>query len=200
MKADTLELILAKRFTFTDDEYNAADPLDFNVRFGPHVVKCDGASCYIVPIKPAYADLLFPELAEQTELFAGSSPYGNSIKKAYLCNSPTQYLAEGSVVLFYRSGDKKALVCIGVVEDTLKTTDPEAVAGFVGKRTVYSFDEIRSMCPSGTLAILFRQARNLAPSVPLSRLREEGILKGAPQSITRLSDERKQCLKRIVGM
>lgn len=200
MKADTGELILVKRFKYTEDEYKATGLLDFNVRFGPHALKCDGASCFIVPIKPYFADLLFPELAEQTELFASNSPYGNSIKKAYLCKSPTQYLDQGSIVLFYRSGDKKALVCIGVVEDTLKTTDPEAVAGFVGKRTVYSFNEIRSMCPSGTLAILFRQARNLVPSVSLSRLREEGVLKGAPQSITRLSDERKECLKRIVAI
>ena len=57
---------------------------------------------------------------------------------------------------------------------------------FVGKRTVYSFKQIELMCRDAeVLALLFRQDRLLDPSIGLSQLEEEGLVKGPPQSIMR---------------
>ena len=42
---------------------------------------------------------------------------GNAIKKAYLCNAKTKQMAEGDIVLFYRSVDVSAITSLGVVEE-----------------------------------------------------------------------------------
>jgi hypothetical protein len=74
-----------------------------------------------------------------------------------------------------------------VVEETFVSTDPTIIASRVGKRTVYSFHEIRDMCSKGeVLVLLFRQARNLVPALKLADAVEAGLLKSPPQSIVHL--------------
>ena len=91
-------------------------------------------------------------------------------------------------MLFYRSQDSRAVAAVGVVEETLRTSDPVAVMGFVGRRTVYRPDEIVDMCRSvaTVLAILFRQDRFVDPVWSLSELQANGVLSGWPQSITQV--------------
>jgi ribosomal protein S18 acetylase RimI-like enzyme len=76
---------------------------------GPEVSK------YVVPIKPEFHIILFPEIAEvkAVPLFPGAqflvtNPSGalmpgNTIRKVYICRSPTRSLKSGDVILFYLS-------------------------------------------------------------------------------------------------
>ena len=109
--------------------------------------------------------------------------FGNALRKAYLSRGPIRRLQAGSCLLFYRTHDLQAVTCAGVVESTLVSRDAQAVARFVGQRTVYSFEQINEMCVSEVLAILFRQDRLLESPISLAELRANRVVRGAPQSI-----------------
>jgi hypothetical protein len=117
-------------------------------------------------------------------------PWGNALRKAYLCNSSTKQIRLGDLLLFYRSQDARRVSAVGIVEATLRSTAGDEVAQFVGNRTVYALDEISTMCRSvrGVLAIRFRQDRFIEPALSLGELHFAGVVKSWPQSITRIPD------------
>ncbi|MBO0843882.1 MAG: GNAT family N-acetyltransferase [Nocardioides sp.] len=191
------EHVLAKSLRpFTESHGADLSDLEYHIRFGPPALRCS-QQVFVVPIEPRWHDQLFPERAprrrsEQLELFPLGSPvthpWGNALRKAYLCNSPTNQIELGDVLLFYRSQDAQAISAIGIVEDALRSVDPDEVVKFVGRRTVYSPAEIARMTRSvrGVLAIRFRQDRFVEPPWTYDALRVAGVLGGRPQSITKL--------------
>ena len=189
------ELILYKPLTFSSNDYKFYSSLDFNIRFGPYQVKFDDAEAFIVPITPKYHCLLLPEAEIQGEFFPGQHPFGNSIRKAYLCNANIRRIKPGDILFFYRSGKHSGVTACGVVENTVVSNNPSQIARFVGKRTVYAFSEIETMCEKAVLAILFRMSRSLTEQLSLNNLVTQDVLKAAPQSTTTLSTESKIWLK-----
>lgn len=180
------ELRLIKRLVCGADEIAALSAIEVNRRFGPAVVKWIDTAAFLIPIQPRFHDLLFPEATPQTSLFSGTHPCGNALRKAYLCNAGTREIRPGDVLLFYRSEDKRAVTIVGVAEETLVSESANAVARFVGKRTVYPLAEIEKLCSKKVLAILFRQARVLRDPLGLEALIANNIATTAPQSITKL--------------
>jgi ribosomal protein S18 acetylase RimI-like enzyme len=176
------------------------DPLEYHLQFGPFYFRTD-VPAFIVPIRPEYHELLFPEAETQQGLFAGQNTFGNSIRKAYLCRSPTRRIAPGNLLFFYLSHHHKSLTCLGVVEKTFVSQDPNAVARMVGKRTVYRYNDIENICSGGeVLAILFRQARIFHSPVTWAELSQKSVLKAPPQSIVKIPEEELPWLvKRIVS-
>jgi hypothetical protein len=147
------------------------------------------AQTFVIPIRPEFHSLLFPEDANQGELIQGFFSFGNSIRKAYLSHSAMKSLDKGSTVLFYRSHDIKGITSIGVVENTLKSNEPERLTKFVLKRTVYPRQEIEGMCKKPVLAILFRYAGSMRSPITLNELKGSGVLSRAPQSIQSVPKE-----------
>ncbi len=176
------ERVLLKKLRQPEPETERLDPLKYNVKYGPHALTLVGAQVFVVPIRPQYHKLLFPELEQQLLLATESHPFGNSIRKAYLCHSQIRKIASGDAILFYRSGTNQAVSAVGVVERTLVSSDPLEVARFVGTRTVYSYAEIEEMSAKPILAVLFRLARTLKPRWEVDLLKRAGIIKRAPQS------------------
>lgn len=183
------EIALVKCFKYKPSDIIGLDPLDFNILYGPRVSSFEQNATFIVPIQPTFHVSLFPELsASQRPLFSTfQKPCGNSIRKAYLCHSPTRKIRPGDNLCFYRSRDLSALTCLGVVEETYRSTSSKEIARYVGKRTVYSYPEIESLCKKEVLAILFRLSRPITPNITLRNLMENSILKAQPQSITELN-------------
>ena len=122
------------------------------------------------------------------QLFPGRHPCGNSISKAYLSCSHVTLVSRGDNLFFYRSHDHRSITVIGIVEDTRRSNQPDEIAKFVGKRTVYTYADITKMCKKDVLAIKFRQVNILNPPINISRLLNERILSGYPQSITRIGN------------
>lgn len=91
------------------------------------------------------------------------------------------------------------ITCVGVAEDTLVSDAPDRIAGFVGKRTVYTYEEIASMCEKEVLAIRFRQARALVPPVKRDEFIAAGVLGGAPQSIAKVQEKGHAWLQKTIG-
>ena len=173
-------------------------PLDYHIRYGPYCWKSDGVPLWIVPIQPNYHKTLFPDADDQMQLIAGGRASGNSIRKAYLSRSGIRSLSPGDVLLFYRSDDRRAITAVAVAEETLVSNSPEELARFVGKRTVYRFQDIQAWCDGGSapvLAILFRYAYPLATPIPFARLKEHGALVAAPQSTLQVKREALQWLQ-----
>ncbi len=180
---DAGELVLMKRLRPepAQDELSA---WDFHVRYGPPAARLTEPA-FIIPIEPRFHSLLFPDADRQLSLQAGVHPFGNGIRKAYLCRAPIRQIDVGDPLLFYRSHSEQGITVVGVAEKTLASSDPEEIASAVGKRTVYSLRHIQEFCSKGeVLAILFRQAKLVEPDpIPMADLLQHGVLRAAPQSI-----------------
>jgi len=162
-------------------------PLDYHVHFFPHFKFGSGVNKYILPIQPKFHAILFPEIQKQLGLFSHSA-VGNAIKQAYLCHARIKGLAAGDIVLFYRSGDLKAITSLGVIESVHDFDDADKIVPLVSKRTVYSFDDIFKMSEKMTKIILFRSAIHFKEPIAYKWLVEEGVVNGQIQTIRQISD------------
>jgi ribosomal protein S18 acetylase RimI-like enzyme len=194
-RTDLNEYILWKLLVRPTEAVNI-DPLEYHIRYGPKYFLAN-VDWYVVPIQPKYSNLLFPETAHQSEIFPGINPFGNSIRKAYLCHSHIKSIIDGSGLIFYRSHFQRGAVALGIVEKTLRSQSVEEIARSVGKRTVYNLSEIRNFCDKEVLTILFRQAKTFHPEVPRSELIKAGILRDSPQSIMSVKEKGGEWLKTI---
>jgi len=197
--SDRGEHVLVKKLRPDEDAEDLSD-LDFHIRYGPPALAFR-QEVFVVPIEPRWHDQLFPEKAPvlgpmQLTLFPDEArplthPWGNAIRKAYLCQSPTNNIQPGDVLCFYRSRDHRSISAVGIVEDVLRSQDVDELTQFVGRRTVYTPAEIQRMTRSvrGVLALRFRQDRFIEPPLSLDELQLAGALKTWPQSITRLRQE-----------
>lgn len=197
-ETDKGELTLAKVLVCQGDS-DEFEPLEYHVRFGPGAMKLKQA--HIVPIKPNFHAMLFPEAEIQQELFPTNSSYGNAIRKAYLCHARSRRVNAGDTLVFLRTEGHPSLVsAIGVAEQTLATRDPEELIRFVGNRTVYSQDQVYSMCADDeVLAILFRLDRLMASAITSPELREAGVIRGTVQSIQQVRGESIEWMKNRLG-
>jgi hypothetical protein len=179
----------------------AADrpPFAYLRAYFPHFVSDESVSKYVVPIRPQYHDVLFPDFETpqlpQRRLFAQPNSAGNAIKMAYLCRAQTATMSPGDILLFYRSADLQALTGIGVVESYETMADADSIAARVRRRTVYSLNEIVEMAVKPTRVMLFRFVRHLGEPIALRQLLRDRILNGPPQSITKLKDAQFQVLR-----
>ena len=74
---------------------------------------------------------------------------GNAIKKAYLSHSNIKKISPGDIILFYRTDDYQAITCLGIVEKIIPNLrDPNEIIKEVGKRTVYSPEDIKEFADS----------------------------------------------------
>ena len=181
------EFVLMKHMT--PQIYAVTNPVKYAILYYPHHKDDSSIQKFIVPIRPEYHELLFPDCpCAFSEERSEPRPQGNTIKKAYLSESRTKRLNPGDLLLFYRSHDVKSVTSIGVIELAFRTDDPIEIIRAVGNRTVYTHEEIQRMASGGCLVIIFRHVENLNKPVSASALREFGVA-GNIQSIRKLSEE-----------
>jgi hypothetical protein len=197
---DRGEYIVYKKLSYPLIDAEKLSPLEFHIKFGPRRVLFRDNNTFLIPIKPIYHQVLFPELESQIPIFHESRPCGNSIKKAYLCHSSIKQIKPGDNILIYRSADTRGITAVGAVEDTLRTSNAAEIARHVGSRTVYSFDNIVDFCHKPTLAIRFRYVKGLESPIRFNELKQNGIITGAPQSIMQLRREGVEWIKTRLKM
>ncbi|MBT9097097.1 EVE domain-containing protein [Methylovulum psychrotolerans] len=174
-----------KIFPINDDH-----PLEYAIKYYP-LLKITDASAYIVPIRPKFHEILFPELKIQYDLFNSEiSSAGNTIKKAYLCSTNTSTIKAGDIVFFYRTQDEMAITSYGIVDQFHIESEPEKIYQWVSKRTVYSYDEISSMSDKAIKIILFRLIRHLESKISFSELKQLQVITGPIQSVIQLSEHK----------
>lgn len=163
--------------------------LDYAKLYFPHYRKDASVQKFLVPIQPQYHQILFPDLARQGQLFGGNAVAGNAIKQAYLCKAPTNQVKPGDIVLFYRTGDEKAVTTLGIVERYEVHDNATNIMQIVSRRTVYSQKDIETMARTPTKVMLFRLASHFLSSITYQALTQERIVSGPIQSITKISDD-----------
>jgi len=184
-----------------------ADPLEFARTFYPYCLDGETISKFVIPIRPEYHNRLFPE-------YPGSHPpllarmgvqtpvEGNTIRKAYLSSFRTKKIKSGDLIFFYRSYDMKGITCMGVVENVhYGLNDPDRMMILTTKRTVYTNDELEVMANKRPVnLILFSFHSYLPRLLDLEELVQTGALRGAPQSITKLSHDQYLAMKASGGL
>lgn len=188
------EEVYIKRLSFNKDKLKTLSTDIISKKCYPHFYDGEKVNKYIIPIKPEYHDRLFPEHENrQLTLLEGAGEFiveGNTIKKAYLSHSSIKKLSKGDIVLFYRSNDWQSITSIGVIEDIFyNLTQPEEIVKKVGKRTVYSIQEIEDIAKKPTLVILFTWHFNFKKLIRYQDLLNKGIISGAPQTITSIDND-----------
>nr|WP_297384505.1 GNAT family N-acetyltransferase [uncultured Roseateles sp.] len=181
--------VFVKEHPESPPDGNGLAPFEYLQRFFPHYQ--DGAHVrkFLVPIQSGFHQILFPDYeGAQTQLFLPDGSAGNAIKLAYLCHAPTKEIRAGDVLLFYRTGDEQKVTSLGVVERFEVLDDAAKIASLVRRRTVYSIEAIEKMAAQPTKVILFRLVKHLAQPVSYQRLRDDAVVTGPIQSITKISD------------
>lgn len=169
-------------------------PLEVSREYYPSFYDGPDVSKYFIPIWPANHERLFTDFkgSRQTKLPEHSGMFvieGNTIKKAYLSHTRNKQISPGDIVFFYRSQDLRMVTSIGVIESVHRDLQQaNDIIKIVGKRTVYSRDEIEKMDKPLTV-IMFRHHFHVKDPVSFKRLKEMGILTFAPQSITKINEE-----------
>lgn len=195
------ELVLAKCLI---PETTTPDLLEYHIKYGPKYYGTN-APRFIVPIEPQYHNVLFPETGPQQQMpgFGTLTPAGNSIQKAYLSRGNIRQITPGAILYFYRSHDRRRIDIVGIAESTLVSKRQSEIASYVGKRTVYSMDEIRNLTENGkkeVLAILFRQARILQSGPTYEQLKGANVCLAAPQSIMQAATAAANWLKNHIDL
>jgi len=163
----------------------------------------DGARVrkFVVPIRPEYHNRLFIDYkGRQTTIPEHAGEFiieGNTISKVYLSHSKIRRIWKGDILLFYRSKDKKELTSLGVVENVFHDLkDKDQVVRLVGKRTVYTVEEIEQIVRKPTLVIFFRWHFDLPKPLKIAELKRLRVLPKAPQSIATLHHRKYMEIKR----
>ncbi|MBV1766843.1 MAG: EVE domain-containing protein, partial [Methanobacterium sp.] len=134
---------------------------------------------------------------------------GNAIKKAYLSRANLNNVSPGDLLLFYLTKDDKqptkdtqSITGIGIVEKDYHNLDnADEIIKIVGKRTVYSPNEIGTLVDdSSAMVLLFIFSTSLPKKVHLNRLKELNILKAHPQKIQGITHENYLKLKKEGGI
>ncbi|MCM2465425.1 PIN domain-containing protein [Methanoculleus oceani] len=179
-------------------------PLEVSRQYYPSFYDGPKVRKFIIPIWPENHERLFTDFkGRQTKLPEHSGMFiieGNTIKKAYLSHTKNKHIATGDLIFFYRSRDLRMVTSVGVIE-TVHTdlTTPDDIIKIVGKRTVYSRDDIERMKKPLTV-IMFRHHFHVKSPVPYKALKELGILTFAPQSITYINDSKYYLLSEACGI
>ncbi|MCX9025001.1 MAG: hypothetical protein OIN85_02760 [Candidatus Methanoperedens sp.] len=190
----TGEDIYIKELLVDKESIKSLPPTEICKKFYPNFYDGTLIKKFIIPIRPKYHERLFIEYkGRQTTLPEHVGEFiieGNTIKKAYLSNSRITKITPGDILLFYRSEDKMELTSLGVVENVFpRVQDKDEIMRHVGKRTVYSVEEIEKMAKDPTIVILFTSHFYLSKPLKLNDLIKTGIIKGVTRSITQISHE-----------
>lgn len=208
------ELILVKQLPSTILEV-PKEPVtaDFVRRQYPRFSLSEPAGLFVIPVQWQYHRQLFPEAARlvpmplfnddsRDDRHAGQTP-GNTIRKVYVCRSKAASLRAGDVIFFYQSKDETALnsqclTTVGVVEQLRRANDAQELLRLTAGRSVYSEQDLRMIAAEavgGVVVIDFLLIRHLDPPISLATIIKLGVLKAAPQSITRIDQSRLRHLR-----
>ena len=177
-----------------ENEIHRNSPLKIDKKYYPYFYDGLEVKKFIVPIKEEYHEKLFLSNPKQTALFNHITISNNTIKKAYLSKSRINVNA-GDILLFYET-PKKGISQIGIVESSNKNLNMEDINKTVGKRSVYSQNELKRF-EGNNLVILFIHTKEF-DKIPYEILKKESIIKGAPQSIQSLEHEKYLKLKKMI--
>jgi len=202
---DIPEDVFLKKIIINKEDILNLTPSEISKKFYPNFYDGIQARKHIIPIQPLYFERLYTDFpGRQTTIDEHLGQFiieGNTIKKAYLSHASSRQMNAGDILLFYRSEDVQSILSIGVIDGVeYDMTDPTEILSMVGKRTVYSYAEIEEISKKATTVILFNHHFHFKKPVKYNKLLNENILRGPPQSITKIEHEDYQKIKSLGGI
>jgi predicted nucleic acid-binding protein len=202
------EEIYLKKLTVEKEKIQKLSFIEIDKQYYPSLYDGEQVNKYIIPIRPEYYNRLFTDSKErQSSLTEYSGDFiveGNTIKKAYLTHSKIKKMNPGDIIIFYLSKGTKQLSQIrsmGVIEEIYQgVKDSNDIIKYVGKRTVYSKEEIKQMSQKPTTVILFQHHFYLEKPLSLNKLLTMNILSAAPQTITGITHKKYLKIKEEGGI
>ncbi|KKN69752.1 hypothetical protein LCGC14_0437810 [marine sediment metagenome] len=203
--SDNPEDVFLKKIMLVKKDIQNLTPIEISKKFYPNLYDGIDVKKYIIPIQPSYFNRLYTDFPRrQTTIYEHAGKFiieGNTIKKAYLSHSTSKQMKNGDILLFYRSEDDRSLLSIGVIEKIkYNMKDPTEILSIVGKRTVYSYAEIEEISKKSTTVILFNHHFYFKKPIKYKKLLNAQILRGPPQSITKIEHEDYQKIKKLGGL
>jgi hypothetical protein len=186
-------------------ELEGLPPVELNRRYYPSFYDGPRVRKHVIPIRPEYHDRLFIEYRHRTpDLMEAAGELiveGNTIRKAYICHAKRRKLGKGDVLLFYRSRDQVITSVCSLYKIYNDVGSYEEVIKLVGKRTVYSKDELINLIRHGPVTIiLFLLHFELKNYIKLPDLQKARIILRAPQSVMEISDEGYRQILKMGGL
>lgn len=167
----------------------------------PRFVSGPNVRGFVIPIVERYHDVLFPDLRNprQPDFFldagTGARPKrpGNTIRKVYICQSPSKLGDAGSVLFFYKSKStnppSQSLTAVGILESISFATSTKQLMQLTGGRSVYSDAELTAFeaSPNNHYKVInFLLVDYIVPPLQLNDIESAGILSSHPQAITEI--------------
>jgi ribosomal protein S18 acetylase RimI-like enzyme len=210
------ELYLGKTFSagvFKTSAHN--EPLQYHRQFYPAFLSDVPVGKFLIPIKSAYYETLFPEninnrqagLFDVSKESSSNKSAGNTIRKVYVCHATTNAIKEGDILLFFHLKDdfsfhSQSIVTVGIVDGFDVTNSHEELLRLTAKRSVFNQKELVDLTRNGekrVKVINFLLAGHINPAILMARLDEVGI-KGAIQSIRKVSHEQFMALEKDIKL
>lgn len=150
---------------------------------------------FLVPIRPEYNKLLFPESEINFQLslddYRSEITSSNAIKKAYICNSNTKQIKNGDLLFFYSTRENMRMTAIGVVDEVYDRFDSiDDIFDIVRKRTAYSNEQLKNVARLDSLVILFKHYLSFEQEIRYRDLIEMGVISSGIQQIQKINQEK----------
>ncbi|MGO4670073.1 GNAT family N-acetyltransferase [Bosea sp. 2RAB26] len=164
----------------------------------PRFATGNGVAAYAIPIQEEFHEILFPELADRSQLSlfndTGFLTPGNTIRKVYLCRAAAHISQPGALLFFYKGKSdalpSQAITTVGVFEEMKLAHSTQELRRLAGGRSVYSDTQLRGMHATEmrpVKVINFLLAAHLEPPMPLAALQRSKVFAShPPQSIKSL--------------
>lgn len=169
-------------------------PVEIARKYYPSFYDGSKVGKFLIPVQPQFHNKLFTGYADrdppEAERQGEFRPEGNAIKKAYLSNANTRKIEIGDLLLFYRSRDHQQVTSLGVCEGIhYGLTDSDKVSRIVGKRSVFSGQEIDEYTDSETTVLLFSWHFDLEDPLSYEELLDANVLSGPPQVMQEIDEQ-----------
>lgn len=166
----------------------------------PRFVVSSDTRAFVVPIREAYHDVLYPDLIVGT----GEGPRrpGNTIRKVYLCRAQSNLGPPGSLLFYYKGksvgAPSQAITTLGILEDVTLASSIKELRRMTAGRSVYSEQELVEWEASKdrpVKVINYLLAAHFDPAVRLAALIRRGVFSGhPPQSIAEIGSAKRDVL------
>lgn len=178
------------------DEISNKTHIEIAKKYYPYFYDGSKVKKFIVPIIPEYHERLFLSKSQQSSLIANDIAVSrNSLKKAYLSKTNTK-INVGDILLFYQTRNNQGISEIGIVESSHKDLSFENIIKTVGKRSVYSQDELKTFADNNTVLLFIHSLK--FNKISKKTLINMDIIKSSPQTARGLNHEKYLELKKVI--
>lgn len=169
----------------------------------PFYTDVESINKFVIPIAPKYYRKLFkdgsfraPTLFDETDDSLNEIE-GNTISKAYLCNSKRLSMKIGDLLFFYGSQSIKCIEPVGVLDEVIYTKDMEEIKNLVKRKTVYSNEDLKVLLKGhkDITVLIFRLVHYLPSPINHNEIKTLESYSNNFQTITTLTEKDYNYLK-----